>query len=330
MKKVILKAGMMSLLFTTSIFAGANAGIDQDVTSGELVQLRGSASSLEKGGELFRFVWKQTDGSQLVELSNARLTSPRFVAPSVQETTVLTFRLVTKERFNCKKRKCRKYRSKDFVNITIEPKEDVVVIDPSDFIVDKGFEYLSITSPTTGRVWLDRNLGADEACDSASDTSCYGALYQWGRDADGHQVKTSPETYELSDVLNVGNNSFILPSEFGDYTYSDDWLFGDASGSIRSENWSNIDGTSVCPIGYRVPTFLEISDELSGYHDNFLNLANAGYREGYTGYTKREAKAFYIWTSTPSRHGEAKFLSSETSSTVKITFDGLSIRCIQD
>jgi len=37
MQKNILKVGIMSLLFTTSIFAGANAGVGQEVTSGELV-----------------------------------------------------------------------------------------------------------------------------------------------------------------------------------------------------------------------------------------------------------------------------------------------------
>ena len=337
MQKNILKVGIMSLLFTTSIFAGANAGVDQVVTSGELVQLQGSKSTLEKGGELFKFVWKQTAGSQMVELSNSRLTSPRFIAPSVQETTVLTFRLVTKERFKCRKRKCRKYKSKDFVNVTIKPKDDGSVIDPdSDFIVHKGFKYLSVTSPATGRVWLDRNLGADEACDRPRNKSCFGDLYQWGRDADGHQVRTSPTTIKLSTELNVGNNSFIRPYEDGDYTYSNDWLIGDSSGSIRSENWSKIDGTSVCPIGYRVPTFLELSDELSGDHYDFLNLANAGYREPFSGYTRRGK--FHIWTSTPSGDGRARYIYHGTKftsdepfvATNKDTFVGLSIRCIQD
>lgn len=59
-------------------------------------------------------------------------------------------------------------------------------------IIYRGFNYKKITSPTTNKVWLDRNLGASKACDQnknmfasdldyeTSQKDCFGDYYQWG------------------------------------------------------------------------------------------------------------------------------------------------------
>jgi hypothetical protein len=44
-----------------------------------------------------------------------------------------------------------------------------------------------VTNPTTGKTWMDRNLGASQVANSSTDAASYGDLYQWGRRADGHQ-----------------------------------------------------------------------------------------------------------------------------------------------
>ena len=54
-----------------------------------------------------------------------------------------------------------------------------------------GNEYLTVTSPDTGKIWLDRNLGASQVCTSSTDSSCYGNLYQWGRNDDGHESSST-------------------------------------------------------------------------------------------------------------------------------------------
>jgi hypothetical protein len=54
-----------------------------------------------------------------------------------------------------------------------------------------GLTYALVTSPDTGKVWLDRNLGARQVCTSSTDEACYGDLYQWGRAKDGHESRTS-------------------------------------------------------------------------------------------------------------------------------------------
>jgi len=61
-------------------------------------------------------------------------------------------------------------------------------------ITHNGVKYDTVTSPYTGRVWLDRNLGASQVCTSATDTACYGDYYQWGRGHDGHQSSSSLTT----------------------------------------------------------------------------------------------------------------------------------------
>ncbi len=49
---------------------------------------------------------------------------------------------------------------------------------------------VDVTNPTTGAIWMDRNLGATQAATSSTDVDAYGDLYQWGR-SDGHQCRTA-------------------------------------------------------------------------------------------------------------------------------------------
>src|SRR5690554_918324 len=41
-------------------------------------------------------------------------------------------------------------------------------------------EIVDITSPGTGEIWMDRNLGASQVATSSTDEAAYGDLYQWG------------------------------------------------------------------------------------------------------------------------------------------------------
>ena len=55
-------------------------------------------------------------------------------------------------------------------------------------------EPIYTVTTSTGRIWMDRNLGATRVPTSASDAQGYGDLYQWGREKDGHQLRTSSTT----------------------------------------------------------------------------------------------------------------------------------------
>ncbi len=61
-------------------------------------------------------------------------------------------------------------------------------------------DIVDVTNPTTGKTWMDRNLGASQAATSSNDAASYGDLYQWGRRADGHQCRTSATTVILSSI----------------------------------------------------------------------------------------------------------------------------------
>ncbi|MCI5141738.1 MAG: hypothetical protein D3909_08430, partial [Candidatus Electrothrix sp. ATG1] len=69
----------------------------------------------------------------------------------------------------------------------------------------------TVTS-TTGRVWMDRNLGASRVATSQTDSQAYGDLYQWGRLIDGHQKRTSSTTAGLSTSDAPGHGYFVTSS----------------------------------------------------------------------------------------------------------------------
>ena len=50
-----------------------------------------------------------------------------------------------------------------------------------------------VLSPT-GKIWMDKNLGATQVATSSTDAASYGSLYQWGRNTDGHESRTSAVT----------------------------------------------------------------------------------------------------------------------------------------
>lgn len=54
-------------------------------------------------------------------------------------------------------------------------------------------EVVEITSPLTGVIWMDRNLGASHVAASSTDHSAYGCLFQWGRGNDVMRVLDGPQ-----------------------------------------------------------------------------------------------------------------------------------------
>jgi hypothetical protein len=199
-------------------------------------------------------------------------------------------------------------------------------------ILWKGLYYNEITSPHTGKVWLDRNLGASRVCTKFDDEQCYGDYYQWGRDADGHE-KESNTNYDsrISDLISSSN--FIIDS----YEWTDD----DSSGTIRSANWSKIDGTFVCPIGYRVPTLTELEAEtinLSGFDnrndafESFLKFPSAGEHKNSSGLMNQQGVFGAIWSSSISgqNSGRIYFTSNGSGFNYRSRSYGFTVRCLKD
>lgn len=184
----------------------------------------------------------------------------------------------------------------------------------------------------TGRVWMDRNLGASRVAQSVNDSLAYGDLFQWGRLADGHQKRTSSTTTNTSTTDNPGHGSFILKS-----TYPQDWR------TPQNNNlWQGVSGTNnPCPSGFRLPTHSEFARErdswssntISGAFASPLKFVAAGSRKAEDGTLSILGSAHY-WSSTVDDYGSsaARYLWLGIGANINDgdRADGRSVRCIKN
>ncbi len=192
---------------------------------------------------------------------------------------------------------------------------------------------VNVTSPTTGKIWMDRNLGALRAATSSTDEASFGDLYQWGRSSDGHQCRTSATTTTISSIDKPVNNEFILVQ------YSP-WNWR----SPQNINlWQGLNSTNnPCPSGYRLPTATEFdAEQLSWGVNNSafafaspLKLPVAGYRDGRDGSIIDVGNVGCYWSSSVSGLSYSSDLLYFNSINAKIDdiprAYGLSVRCIKD
>ena len=228
------------------------------------------------------------------------------------------------------------YAAKDTAGNSATASRSVVVVEDVD-ITHNGTEYSIVASPYTGKIWLDRNLGATQVCTSFDDVLCYGDYYQWGRNYDGHQEKNSETTETQATDINNTSSRFI--------TGPADWASTDSSGDERSSNWSKTDGTSVCPLDFRVPTLAEFKAELfdektlkienrEDAFKSFLSLPSAGLRVGSGGNMRHVGVTGYLRTLSAGSLKVSGFLFGKTG--VEASKDAnnlravaLSVRCIK-
>jgi len=198
-----------------------------------------------------------------------------------------------------------------------------------------GVTYNTVKSPYTGKLWLDRNLGASQVCRALNDTACYGNYYQWGRNSDGHDKSNSVTTRMRAKKINKAGSKFIIANA--------DWSMVDKKGTKRVSNWSAIDGSSICPTGYRVPTNKELMAEttraknaITNNRDafkNFLKLPSAGYSYAHSGEKDNKVSYGFLWTTTAADLGEAKNLQIDAyNATFKESYRafGFSVRCVKN
>jgi len=160
-------------------------------------------------------------------------------------------------------------------------------------------EPIYTVTTSTGRIWMDRNLGATSVATSLIDAQGYGDLYQWGRGKDGHQLRTSTTTSNQSTSDIAGNALFITTP--GNTIYSD-WR------TPQNDNlWQGVNGiNNPCPKGFRIPTKQEWTDETAtwssqdanGAYTSTLKLPYVNNLRCYFGSgTYAQVGAVYYWTS---------------------------------
>jgi uncharacterized protein (TIGR02145 family) len=197
-----------------------------------------------------------------------------------------------------------------------------------------------ITS-STGKIWMDRNLGASRAATSVTDYEAYGGLYQWGRGNDGHASITwtsstagsavNGTTATLATTDSPGNTLFITN---GVSPY--DWR------STKNDNlWQGVAGVNnPCPAGYRLPTSAEFTAELTAYsitnstsaYASSHKFVVAGSRDGSTGALSRMGAVGYYWSGTVSGT-DASYRSLTNASATSFAgrrTSGISVRCLKD
>ena len=190
---------------------------------------------------------------------------------------------------------------------------------------------VDVVNPTTGKTWMDRNLGAIQVATSSTDVDSYGDLYQWGRGTDGHQCRTSAPTTTLSSTDQPGHGDYILNA-----TQPKDWR------DPKNDNlWQGVNGVNnPCPSGYRVPTLAEWDEErlswsvntIVGAFNSPLKLPAAGNRISDDGSFNFPGVYGFYWTST-AHFDIARRLSFASSNAQLGTANrgaGHTVRCIKD
>lgn len=182
-----------------------------------------------------------------------------------------------------------------------------------------------------GRCWLDRNLGANHVPEDIYDNQANGDLFQWGRLADGHQIRTSDTTDVLSLTATPSTNSFIVTS-----VTPFDWM-----NTPNNNLWNGINAVNnPCPSGWRLPTESEFNEEMTtwsaatpaGAFESALRLHEGGVRSYLAGGIVNVGTMGAYWTSNASSP-YAKALMVEAP-TVQLANSyrsmGASVRCIKD
>lgn len=192
----------------------------------------------------------------------------------------------------------------------------------------------TITS-ITGRVWMDRNLGATQVAQSDTDPSACGNLYQWGRGADGHQrinwatgEAVNGTTTTLSSTDTPGNSLFIVSTPAD----RNDWR------SVQNDNlWQGVNGiNNPCPAGFRLPTAAEFAAEIAAYSMGTRGSAFASPFK-FPAAGRRDISGFVVgsvqyWTSTTdgSNSISRTFTWTSTSNRSSPRAEAYCIRCIQN
>ena len=193
-----------------------------------------------------------------------------------------------------------------------------------------GVIYKKVTSPETGRVWLDRNIGSNNICTAFNDRNCYGEYYQWGRLQDGHEKTTSRTTKSLANNIDNAGVNFIRASR--------DWTTADTDWSLRQTRWSKTDGSSICPVEFRVPNIEEWRAETSIQNnvtafESFLKLPTAGVRSAGAGVLQNLDTHGFYWSTTFGRPSIKHFhfnSNAIVNASELYPVSGESIRCIKD
>ncbi len=224
------------------------------------------------------------------------------------------------------------------------------------------FVYLPVTNPTTGKTWLNNNLGAEYAnitsdvynvaqqATASNDHLAYGSLFEWGRKADGHELmnwNNGNSGYgrygTTATKANNPNHSLYITSNF----YPQFWRSNQDDTLWASESSAN----NVCPAGYRLPLNPHGSNDVAnewyqetqtwntqnaaGALGSVLKLPQVGYRHNGDGRVRTRDTYSQYWTGSTSGI-EARDMYFDTNNYILNSNDlgsrtyGEAVRCVKN
>ncbi|WP_445716524.1 hypothetical protein [Flavobacterium sp.] len=193
---------------------------------------------------------------------------------------------------------------------------------------------IDVTSPTTGRIWMDRNLGASRLPTQLTDADAIGDYYQWGRRADGHQCRDSNLTNTLSSTDQPGHGDFI--------SYSSSLTNFDWRSPQNNNLWQGVNGVNnPCPNGYRLPSITEWLLEAAVWEAVYPDSNTLAYNSPLkiTGGRRRTSAGFLFdnigsgsyWSSTTAGTKSVRLgLGTNVNTDQMSRINGLSVRCIKN
>ncbi len=241
------------------------------------------------------------------------------------------------------------------------------ILDRSFFTKTNGafehrFVYLPVESNTTGRTWLNNNLGAEYANVDSSDYNpsqqattstdylAYGSLFQWGRKADGHELINWTDGTHGTGKYGATTSKANEPSDslyIVEANAQHDWRVDRDDTLWASESSAN----NVCPVGYRLPLDPTGADDgenewyqetntwstknMVGALTSNLKLVRAGIHDGTNGTVSGNSNLGGYWTgSTFGVNAHSIDFNSNGVRTNNAGFnyrtDGNYVRCIKD
>jgi hypothetical protein len=199
-----------------------------------------------------------------------------------------------------------------------------------------------------GKTWLNNNLGADYAntakttifspatqASSATDQNAYGSLFQWGRYSDGHELFNY--TSGTSSAFTVGTSTSTTPGT-NFLSGSGNWYTG--TSPTPASLWQGVNGTNnPCPIGWRLPTFTELTSWASAAGitargtaaTSTLKFSVPGFRDRSTANRARVGDQGLYFSSSLSGGNVAVIFLGDIYTTQTIPpANGHPVRCIKD